>query len=204
MHAYRFYLTPDNIEDFYFEIDILPSQTFRVFHDKILEVLQLSGTELASFYVSNNQWKKKTEITLIDMNIEDDSDLYDDEDDEMNKPKKKKILLMDKVKLSDIIDDPHQRFIYIYDFLSPWTVFVELMKIVEVDKPKLYPMCVKIDGELPVKKAIPKIETLDDEDENIVLGDDTEIHDEEEEDGFGNEFGADEDALGEGFDDLKF
>jgi len=200
MHAYRFNLTPDYIEDFYFEIDIMPSMTFRAFHDIIVDVLKLSGTELASFYLSNNQWKKKTEITLIDMSIDDDSDLYDEEEE--GNRKKKKLLLMDNVKLSDIIEDPHQRFIYIYDFLSPLTIFIELMKIVEAGKGKTYPICVKIEGELPLKKQPANISTASEETiEDILLDENDE--DVEEEDDFGDGF-ADDEALGEGYDDLKF
>jgi len=147
MHIYRFNITLDIADDFFFELDIKPSQTFLEFHNSIVEVLELSGTELASFYISNDLWKKKTEITLIDMNVKDDDFDFDEE-----KPKRKKILLMDKTKLIDIIEDPHQRFLYIYDFLSPITLYIEMIKILEANPQDTYPLCSKTSGELPTKK----------------------------------------------------
>jgi len=201
MHVYRFNLSLDTVEDFYFEIDIRPSQTFHDFHKVILEVLQFSGTELASFYVSNNLWKKKCEITLIDMSIDEDSSFFDEDED--CKPKKKKILLMDKTKLSDIIDDPHQRFIYIYDFLSPWTVYIEMMKIIEGDDKKKYPLCTKIVGELPTKKSLLNINSTPDDktllDESLF----DELDDLKEDDENTEEIDTD-DLSDDGYDDLKF
>jgi len=201
MHTYKFNITLEDNDDFYFEIDILPTNTFLEFHNIIQSVLQFSGTELASFYMSNNIWKKKTEISLIDMHIDEDTDLY--EDDEESKAKKKKILLMSDTKLAKIIEDPHQRFIYIYDFLTPWTLYIELMKIIEADKNIKYPICSKIFGELPTKKTNLTLKNnIPDVEANEELDVETPENDFEEE-GF-NDLEGGENGLGEGFDELKF
>ena len=202
MHTYKFNITLEDNDDFYFEIEILPTNTFLDFHNIIQSVLQFSGTELASFYLSNNIWKKKTEISLIDMNLDEDIDLYEDDDE--NKPKKKKVLLMSDVKLGKIIEDPHQRFIYVYDFLTPWTLYIELMKIIDADKNVKYPICNKIFGELPTKKPnITLKNTLSDNDVVEELDEAISEDDFNEEEGF-NDLESGENGLGEGFDELKF
>jgi len=203
MHIYRFNVILENSDDFYFDIDIMPNQTFLDFHNAIQNVMKFSSTELASFYISNSSWKKKTEICLIDMSLEEDADLYEDDDD--NKPKKKKTLIMADVVLKSIIEDPHQRFIYIYDFLTPWTFYIELFKIIESEKGAKYPLCSKLTGELPTKKAniafknpIPDIG-----DTELLLDDDILDEPVEDDDSF-DELGKDEADLEDGFDELKF
>ncbi len=195
MHAYRFHVTVENVDDFSFEIDVLPQQRFSDFHKAIQTIMQFEGQELASFYVSNNSWKKKMEITLIDMNIDEDVALY--EDDENNKFRKKKVLLMDKTKLSDIIEDPHQRFIYLYDFLNPWVLYIEMIKIVDVDKTATYPLADKIKGHIPTKKTtsppVPEQEKTEEPLTNSSLDDY-----QENEDGF-----DDEDIQEDGYDNIQ-
>ena len=202
MHTYRFNISLEDNDDFYFDVDITPANTFLDFHNIIQSVLQFSGTELASFYMSNNLWKKKAEITLMDMRLDEDVDLYEDDDE--NKPKKKKVLLMSDTKLVKIIEDPHQRFIYVYDFLTPWTLYIELTKIIDADKNVKYPICSKIFGELPTKKAnITLKNTLTDTDVIEELDDIAPEDDFTEEDNF-NDLESGENGLGEGFDELKF
>ncbi len=197
--SYKFSINLEGFDDFHFEIDILPSQSFLDFHQIIQNVLQFSGTELASFYLSNSTWKKKTEISLIDMNIDDDTGLYEDGDDD--KPKKKKTLLMSDTKLATLIDDPHQRFIYIYDFLTPWTLYIELIKIIDTDNSIKYPVCSKISGELPTKKTNITLKVPPTE-EDIIDITSEDIDEETTEESEFNVFG-DEESLDEGFDELK-
>ena len=167
MHAYRFRMLMDDQEDFLRDFDILSSQTFLDFHNLIMESVELQGNELASFFVCDRTWRKKKEITLI--NMKDDFQ-DDEEDDDVRTPRKSRIPVheMDKVKIKDIIDDPHQRLLYEYDFLNPKTFFVELTKIVEADKAKTYPVCIKSTGKLTIAIPLPIISD-DSDDEDIAL-----------------------------------
>ena len=167
MHAYRFRMLLDDQEDFLRDYDILSSQTFLDFHNLIVESVELQGDELASFFVCDRNWRKKKEITL--MNMQDDSQ-EEEEDDDVRNPVKNKIPVceMDKVKIKDIIDDPHQRLLYEYDFLNPKYFFVELTKIVDADKTKTYPVCIKSTGKLATTLPLPII-TDDTDDDDIAL-----------------------------------
>ena len=102
MHVYKFRVLSDIEEDFYRDIEIKATQTFQDLHDILIENLNFNKNELASFYLSNNNWEKLKEITLIDMG----------ETTETKTP------IMKNAILRDYIDDPHQRIIWVYDFLK--------------------------------------------------------------------------------------
>lgn len=145
MYTYKFRLFFDDVEGFVRDYEILSEQTFKDFHDAIINSIEgLDGKELASFYVCDSRWEKQQEITLLDMNIDDD---LDDEktEEEKNIPK----AIMSKSILSDFIDDPHQKLIYEYNFLNLNTFYLELQKTFESAEKIKYPRCVHSVGQMP-------------------------------------------------------
>lgn len=133
MAIYRFRVSFEDYDDVVREIDIKSNQTFLDLH-KIIQQSTGYNVEIpSSFYISNDQWTKGEEITYL--------------------PNQKRIdrgiSLMEKVKLSSFIDDPHQKFYYTYNFDRPYDFHVELMKILD-DAPGVnYPTIVKSSGEAP-------------------------------------------------------
>jgi hypothetical protein len=88
----------------------------------------------SSFYISNDQWMKGEEITYLPNQKRID----------------RKIPLMDKIKLSSYIDDPHQKFYYTFNFDRPFDFHVELKQIILNDTPgATYPLVVRSVGEAP-------------------------------------------------------
>lgn len=150
MHLYRFRLLFEEQDDFLRDFDILATQTFLDFHNIIVESVELKGNELASFFICDRNWRKKKEITLIDMQQNDEDQLIDQDEDEKANARLNKIpaFEMAKVKIKDIIDDPHQRLLFEYDFLNPKTFYIELMKIIDADVNEKYPRCSKSTGKL--------------------------------------------------------
>lgn len=150
MHLYRFRLLFEEQEDFLRDYDILASQTFLNFHNLIAETVELKGNELASFFICDRNWRKKKEITLIDMQHSEENRVEEEDDEDKRSARSPKIPLleMSKVKIKDVIDDPHQRLLYEYDFLNPKTFYIELMKIVDADSNDIYPKCIKSIGKL--------------------------------------------------------
>lgn len=169
MQVYRFRLLFEEQEDFLRDIEIKPGQTFKDFHDIILNSVNIESNELASFFICDPGWNKQREITLIDMGIKTpDTDFDDDERKPVNIPIP--VMIMDDVKIREVIDDPHQRILFEYNFLNPTTFFIELMKIVEGDPKKTYPICVKNEGTM-IPTATPNfLSFLDDPDEDAMLG----------------------------------
>lgn len=169
MQAYRFRILYDEQDDFLRDIEIKPGQTFKDFHDIILKSVDIEGNELASFFICDPQWNKQHEITLIDMGLKvPDTDF--DEDD--RKPVKVPIpvMIMEDVKIREVIEDPHQRILFEYNFLNPRIFFIELLKIVDGDPKKEYPICVKKEGTLTPSVTPNFLSFLDDPDEDAMLG----------------------------------
>jgi hypothetical protein len=184
MHVYRFRLLYEDQEDFLRDFDILSSQTFADFHNVIKQSVELPGNELASFFVCDRNWRKKKEITLINMQNGEPVDEVDDDDRRSPKRDRIPISEMDKVRIREVIDDPHQRILYEYDFLNPRTFFIELTRILEAGNKDQYPMCAKSEGKLIMAPPIlPILETLDvDEDEIALMSEFDDILNNEEED----------------------
>jgi hypothetical protein len=187
MYTYKFRLLFDDVDDFVRDYEILAKQTFKDFHDVIIKSIpEVDGRELASFYICDGCWEKKKEITLIDMNIDDDSDIFADEKEADYEPK----AIMSESILSDFIDDPHQKLIYEYNFLNVNTFYIELLKTFESDKKIKYPRCVYAVGEMPK----PTLQLLE-EDLNIDIDND---------DGEENMDYYDEDDMQSLNDDIEF
>ncbi|NVO18369.1 MAG: hypothetical protein HXX13_01640 [Bacteroidetes bacterium] len=168
MQAYRFRILYDDQEDFLRDIEIKPGQTFKEFHDIILKSVDLEGKELASFFVCDRKWNKQTEITLINMMEHDENPKHEDDEDSPSSAHIP-VSVMDEVKIRDVIEDPHQRFLFEYDFLNPRTFFIELIRILDADEKKVYPVCVKQEGALAAM-VIPNYESfLDDPDEEAMI-----------------------------------
>ncbi len=84
MKAFTFRITSAEEKDFLREIQILGDQFFIDFHDFLVEVCGFTGDELASFYTCDDDWVTQSEISLIDMSIDDE-----DEDSEFDNDYKK-------------------------------------------------------------------------------------------------------------------
>jgi len=131
--VYKFKLSFEDYEDVYRIIEIKSSQTFLDFHKVILESVGFDNKQMASFYMSNDTWKKGEEITLEDM-TEDPSN---------------PIKTMAKCKLNQFVEDPHQKILYVYDFLKCWTFFISLTGITKEETTKKYPIISKSVGLAP-------------------------------------------------------
>lgn len=172
MYTYKFRLLFDDMEDFIRDYEILAEQTFKDFHDIIQQSISgLDTHELASFYICDRRWEKTSEITLIDM------------DEEENRDNSRSYLpktTMKEAVLSNFIDDPHQRLIYEYDFLNLKVFYIELLKTFESDLKKQYPQCTYSSGELPKPVMISNMEEVLEEQAGILEEEDMEDYYDEE------------------------
>jgi hypothetical protein len=203
MALYRFRVTFEDYDDVTREIDVKSNQTFEELHRAIHQSTGYNPDYPSSFYISNDQWMKGEEITFLPNQRRID----------------RGVSLMDKVKLSSFIDDPHQKFYYTFNFDRPFDFHVELMKIILEDAPGVtYPAVIKSVGEAPKQfgnvftpTAAPEVsedfdfpneemgfnpedaedlsEVTDDEETE---GDDVIAGADEEEDEFGSEFSDNE------------
>ncbi len=134
MAIYRFKVSFEDFDEVVREIDIKSSQTFEDLHQAIHRSTGYNPEKSSSFYISTDHWIKGDEIAYL--------------------PNQRKIdrgvALMEKSKLSSFIEDPHQKFYYIYNFDRPFDFHVELIKIIlEADPALQYPAIIKKIGEAP-------------------------------------------------------
>ncbi len=134
MAIYRFRISFEDYDDVIREIDVLAKQTFLDLHHALHKALGLKPDVSSSFYVSNDQWKKGVEIAF----------LPDRRKEEQG------VALMENSRLSKFVDDPHQKFYYVYNFDKPFDFHVQLIKILKEEEGKEYPALFKSVG-LPPK-----------------------------------------------------
>jgi hypothetical protein len=153
MAVYRFRVSLEDNEDVYRDIDIRSGQNFEQFHIAIQEAFKFDAKHSASFFVSDDYWRKNQEITLR----KEDLPLEEDEIRKKVEPKK----LMADTKIAKYIEQPHQRFVYIFDPVVQWSFLVEMVKIAE-ENPKLnYPACTRSVGTAP--KQYRQVNVIKDE-----------------------------------------
>jgi hypothetical protein len=151
--VYRFKIWFENQDDVIRWIDIKPSQTFKQLHDAIQNAIGFDGKELASFHISDSRWKRLFEIMLEDM-TEGESEMP--------------TITMEMARLRDYINDPHQRFIYVTDYLANWTLLCEMQSIEDPKADATYPLLVKSEGKSPRQREDSKFKMLDDSEFDVI------------------------------------
>lgn len=159
MAVYRFRISFEDDEDVYREIDVLGKQSYEDLHRSIQEAIGFDNSKEASFFMSDDYWRKGQEIALRVQETDDD------DDDDYPRKTKKPAKLMSKSRIADFIDDPHQRIVYVFDPVAKWTLMLELMKILADDPKANYPRCNKSVGAAPKQYKVNLVPPPDDEEE---------------------------------------
>lgn len=162
MAVYRFRIVFEDQEDVIREIEVLGKQSFGELHRSIQEAIGFDNSKDASFYMSDDYWRKGQEIT--NRKLQQD---YDDEDDYRGK-KKVSAKPMNTSRVADFIDDPHQKIVYEFDPAVKWTFLMELVRILTEEPKSTYPRTVKSSGAAPkqYKQVIaPPVDEEDDEED---------------------------------------
>lgn len=172
MAVYRFRVTFEDNEEVYREIEIKSTQNFEDFHNVIMQSIGFDNAHDASFFISDDYWRKGEEIRL---------------------KKAEGMRQMNKCKIALLIDDPHQKFVYIYDPKTHWTFLVELLKIVEDDAKASYPKVARSAGDAPKQYKTNNVAPPVNDDEDF---EDDEHHNDDE--AYTHAHSEDETALLEG------
>ncbi|AVR45814.1 hypothetical protein C7S20_11445 [Christiangramia fulva] len=130
--VYRFRVILDAQEDVFRDIEMLQESTLEDLHNVIVQSFGFDGTEMASFYISDENWNQGEEIHQFDMSGNDTS-----------------IKLMNETTLDSVLSEDQTKLIYVYDFLKMWTFLVELAQIAEVEEGRDYPNLMFVHGQIP-------------------------------------------------------
>jgi hypothetical protein len=160
IYRFRAILDHESKEDIFRDIEIRKTNTLEDLFNVLTQSFGFDGSEMASFYVSNDEWHQGQEIALFDMGENDD------------------IRLMNETIIEDVVDENQTKLIFVYDFLNMWTFLVELGEIVEeaqgTDYPNLMFVCGQVPSEAP-EKQFEADQSLEDQDGNYKLDDYDEL-----------------------------
>ncbi|SVC47892.1 uncharacterized protein METZ01_LOCUS300746, partial [marine metagenome] len=120
IYRLRVILDNDTEDDIFRDIEINKKDALVEFHKSIITSFGFSNNEIASFYLSDNQWNQGEEISLFS---------FEDQDNK----------LMSDVLINDVINNQNNKLIYVYDFLHMWTFLIELVEVAEGIKGIDYP-----------------------------------------------------------------
>jgi len=110
---YKIRLILDTKEDVIRDIVIGYNDTLEDLHNAITNAFGFDGVEMAAFYLTDNEWNQGEEIPLFNMSETGES------------------ISMQNFTLKDVLPEEKNKLIYVYDFFSMWTFYVELMTIEE-------------------------------------------------------------------------
>jgi len=162
--VYRFLILSDEVANFKREIQISSEATFLDLHHAILDAATYSHNEICSFFICDDDWSKRSEITLVDMGASPDSDIY----------------LMEETALEELLTDENQRLLYVFDNMTERAFFMELSEII-TGKTLEKPICSLSIGQSPVQ--ILSFDEIDKRIERLDLGEDfygdTDFNDDE-------------------------
>ena len=130
---YRFLLVSDEVDNFRREIKIDADATFFDFHKIIMNCNEYEEAEMTSFFICDEEWRRKQEITLVEMETDSDVDSY----------------VMEEEVLSDWLDEEKQKLMFVFDYFNDRGFYIELAEMI-LGKSLSKPSCKK-QGVAPVQ-----------------------------------------------------
>ena len=128
MHiVYKFRIVFEEHDEVVRFIEIDSTSSFADFHKIIQQSIGFDASKQYDFYLSEDSWRVGEKVCS-------------------NEPDSK---VPEKTILNKYINDPHQKFVYIFDPELNWVFFIELIKIQKAEPSKKYPLISRKEGEAP-------------------------------------------------------
>lgn len=143
---YKFRIVLDTLDEVFRDIEIEADATLEDLHNAIVQAFGFEGQEMASFYLSDGEWEQGEEIVLFDMS-----------------EGTKSVRMMNETALDTVVDKSNTKLIYVYDFFSMWTFYVELADISEAQNGLDYPNLMYSHGIMPENPPEKQFEAEEDE-----------------------------------------
>ena len=147
IYRFRIILDNDTEDDIFRDIEIRKTDTLEDLHNAITQSFGFDGSEMASFYLSDNDWNQGEEVSLFDVSDGLES-----------------VRLMHETTIGSVTDEDNTKLIYVYDFLSMWTFLVELGEIVEEAEGADYPNLMFVHGQIPTEAPVKEFSAEADDD----------------------------------------
>ena len=112
---FRVLLDTKQKEEVFCDVLLSIDDNFESFFNAIIRAYDFQGDQMASFYISNENWDKGEEISLMDVNFGDE-----------NQQK-----IMKTTSIREMTEAPDQKFILVYDFMKMWIFLIECIGVQE-------------------------------------------------------------------------
>lgn len=167
---YNFLILSDEVENFRREIRIDSESTFYDLFKALVNSINYNEEEMSSFFMCSDEWRRKEEITLVEMDTDYDVDIY----------------VMDETPLMDFIEDEGQKLIFVFDYVNDRALYIKLSEII-IGKTLKKAQCTVSLGDAPSQymdiDEVSPVVTVSDMDETF-YGDESFNLDELDQDGF--------------------
>ncbi|GAB5417819.1 MAG: hypothetical protein Crog4KO_24330 [Crocinitomicaceae bacterium] len=164
---FRVLLDTSDSNEIFRDILIADTTDFETFYRAILDAYHFTGDQMASFYMSNDNWDKGHEISIFDMAFGEDPD---------------QIMpgVMKTSILGNFVQESDQKIILVHDFIRMWIFLIELIEV-QNEAPEA-PKVVLSVGNAPAESSKTG-------EEDISFETESELGEDEDEDEFGfNDF----------------
>ena len=128
--VYKFRIISNEVKEFVRDIEIDPDQTFYDFHKALIENFHYDKSQIASFFLTTDEWEKEQEFTLFDMSEGENNST----------------ITMDSAVIRDYVKTIKQRLLYLFDFFNDRALFIELADILEKTEDTEYPRFTRKQG----------------------------------------------------------
>ncbi|MFO7869702.1 MAG: hypothetical protein R6U95_10435 [Bacteroidales bacterium] len=155
---FKLRIISDEVETFFMIVEIDKKNTFASLHSLIQKECCFKNDQISSFFVSNDEWEKGHEITLLDMNDEYST-----------------TSTMSDTLIHEHITSLNDRLIYIFDQFNDRGLFITVTEVMDKNEDTDYPVCTHKTGNPP---------TMSEDDIISLLRDSEEIFDDLSEDDF--------------------
>ncbi len=129
---FNFRIVSDEVDNFKREIQIDADATFLDLRNAICDSVGYDKGQFSSFFLCDDGWERGQEICLEDMGSDSSQDVY----------------LMEDTPLSDFIEDEGQRLVWVFDYMTDRSFFIEMKRSVP-GKSLKDPLCSISMGEAP-------------------------------------------------------
>ena len=130
---YQFRIFSDEVDLFERIISIDSEALFSDLHQAILDRVNYKNDDVTSFFLCDDRWEKELEITLLEMALNPEEDTW----------------VMDKTRLSELLEDEGQRLQYMFDSINERALYMELEEIRSGHQEKA--LCIESSGDAPVQ-----------------------------------------------------
>lgn len=112
---FRVLLDSNQKEEVFCDILLSLDDNFESFFNSITKAYGFKGDQMASFYASNENWDKGEEVSLMDVSFGEGGEQK----------------IMASTSIRELVEEPDQKFILVYDFLKMWIFLIECIGLQE-------------------------------------------------------------------------